>query len=123
VWAEALSAPQAHELPHKSVTSPGTRLSKVEGPKTRPLAAFFSDAVGDHLCDGDAAEQDAAPRHPVLVLALPLARAVLAVLAVAAYRSLNAGPVTSPWLRPGLEASVSQSGNPGLNDSKPSVHH
>ena len=68
-------------------------------------------------------------RHPVLVFALPFATGfvaanlgkssigtvvaciVLAVLAVAIYRSLDADPVANTWLWPTFEASNSHSGN------------
>ena len=68
-------------------------------------------------------------RHPVLVFALPFATGfvaanlgkssigtvvaciVLAVLAVAIYRSLDADPVANTWLWPTVEASNSHSGN------------
>jgi hypothetical protein len=68
-------------------------------------------------------------RHPVLLFALPFANGfvaahlgkssvgtivacvVLAVLAVAIYRSLDADPVANAWLWPTFEASNSHSGN------------
>jgi hypothetical protein len=68
-------------------------------------------------------------RHPELAVALPFASGfvaanlgkssvgtvmaciVLAVLAVAIYRSLDADPVANSWLRPIVEASNSDSGN------------
>ena len=76
-------------------------------------------------------------RHPVLVFALPFAAGfvganlgrssiatvaacvVLAVLAVAIYRSLEADPDTSAWLWPTVEASNSHSGNLTANGYKP----
>jgi hypothetical protein len=63
-------------------------------------------------------------RHPVLAFAVPLAAgfvaanlggsgvgtvaawAVLVVLAVAAYRSVDADPVTGPWMRSRVEVAV-----------------
>jgi len=68
-------------------------------------------------------------RHPVLLFALPFANGfvdahlgkssigtvmaciVLAVLAVAIYRSLDADPVANTWLWPTIEASNAHSGN------------
>jgi hypothetical protein len=76
-------------------------------------------------------------RHPVLLFALPFANGfvaahlgkssigtvvacvVLAVLAVAIYRSLDADPVANAWLWPTFEASNSHSGNLMTHGPKP----
>jgi hypothetical protein len=76
-------------------------------------------------------------RHPLLLFALPFAAGfvaanlgrssigtvvacvVLAVLAVAIYRSLEADPVTSTWLWPATEASDSRSPDPVMDGRKP----
>jgi hypothetical protein len=78
-------------------------------------------------------------RHPVLLFALPFAAGfvaanlgrssvgtvaafvVLAVLGVAICRSLAADPVTSAWLWPTVEASISRPGNLGINGHKPLI--
>jgi uncharacterized membrane protein len=77
-------------------------------------------------------------RHPVLLFALPFANGfvgahlgkssigtvmacvLLAVLAVAIYRSLDADPVANTWLWPTIEASNSHSGNLMTDGPKPS---
>jgi hypothetical protein len=76
-------------------------------------------------------------RHPLLLFALPFAAGfvaanlgrssigtvmacvVLAVLAVAIYRSLEVDPVASGWLWPTIDASDSSSGEPVINGRKP----
>jgi len=76
-------------------------------------------------------------RHPVLLFALPFANGfvaahlgkssigtvvtgiVLAVLAVAIYRSLDDDPVANTWLWPTYEASNSHSGNLMTHGPKP----
>lgn len=74
-------------------------------------------------------------RHPVLLFALPFAAGfvaanlgkssiataaagvVLVVLAIAIYRIVDADPLTSAWLWPRIEASVSHSGIPGVSNA------
>jgi len=76
-------------------------------------------------------------RHPLLLFALPFAASfvaahlrrssigtvaacvVLAVLAVAIYRSIEADPATSVWLWPTIDASDSLSQDPVINSRKP----
>ena len=76
-------------------------------------------------------------RHPLLLFALPFAAGfvaahlrrssigtvaacvVLAVLAVAIYRSLEADPVASAWLWPATDASDSPPGDPVIDGRKP----
>jgi hypothetical protein len=76
-------------------------------------------------------------RHPLLLFALPFAAGfvatnlrrssigtvaacvVLAVLALAIYRSLAADPATSAWLWPAIDALDSPAGDPVINGPKP----